>query len=66
MNEQPFYYVLLEYSVWPEIYDPPRPILFPTEKAALRFAAGNLSGSITKASVFSPWHDPVKTFTTSQ
>lgn len=59
VNDQPFFYVLLEYSVWPEIYDPPRPILFPTEQSARDFASRNLSELIPKATVYSPWNDLV-------
>jgi len=54
MNDDPYYSVRLEYSVWPEIYGDQRPILFPTEKAAVRFAECNLSSLIPRARVYSP------------
>lgn len=54
MNEDTFYYVRMKISVWPTIYGDERPILFPTEKAAMRFAQNNLSSVAPVARVYSP------------
>jgi len=62
MNDDPYYSVRLKYSVWPEIYGDERPILFPTEKAAMRFAQCNLSSLIPQARVYSPTGVLMETF----
>jgi len=54
MNDDPYYYVRLKITVWPEIYGDERPILFPTFPAAIGFAQGNLSAIIPQARVYSP------------
>jgi hypothetical protein len=56
MNDDKYFYVRLTMSVWPEIYGDEKPILFPTEKAAMRFAECNLSTLIPRARVYTPDH----------
>lgn len=49
-----WYTVVLKVTVWPEIYYGKMAYSFPTEKAAMRFAQGSLSSTISSAQVFSP------------
>lgn len=62
MNTDQYHSVRLTYSVWPEIYGEKRPILFPTEASALRFAECNLSSLIPVAEVYSPQGTLISTF----
>lgn len=52
-----WYTVVLKVTVWPEIYKGKMSYSFPNEKAAMRFAKGNLSPVIPSARVYSPTKD---------
>ena len=53
MDDQ-WYIVVLKVLVWPEIYDGKMTHAFPTEKAAMRFAEGNIKPITPSARVYSP------------
>lgn len=58
-----YFYVRIEYSVWPEIYGDQIPIPFPTLEAALRFAQGNICETKPHTRVFDEEGVLVETFT---
>lgn len=62
MNDSKFYAVLLEYSVWPEIYVNAPPYMFPTRKAAVLFAKRQICTQIVESRVYDPFGHLVTQF----
>jgi hypothetical protein len=58
-----YYYVRIEYSVWPEIYGKQLPIPFPNRDSAIRFALNNCNAIKPHTRVFAEDGTLVANFT---